>query len=120
MKLLAAKSVIVNSPEISNAEDMVKFVLNNEKLSCKALLETKNDQVLRKKLMPLVLERYQEHFVEFASRIGGFFCLGQKQLQRNTCGKYLAVVLGINRAFFNYITGGMPPSPSFCLPSESF
>ena len=42
MKLLAAESVIVNSPEISNVEDMVKFVLKNEKLLCKALLEAEN------------------------------------------------------------------------------
>ena len=49
--------------------------------------------------MPLVLEKYQEHFVEFASGIVGSFCLGQKQLQdvlRNKWGKYLAGVLGIN------------------------
>ena len=78
---------------------MVKFVLSNEKLLCKALLEADNGKVLREKLMPLVLEKYLEHFVEFASGIVGSFCLGQKQLQdvlRNIRGKYLASILGIN------------------------
>ena len=49
--------------------------------------------------MPLVLEKYQEHFVEFASGIVGSFCLGQKQLQDvlpNKWEEYLAGVLGIN------------------------
>lgn len=78
MKLLAAESVTVNSPDISNVNDMVKFVLDNDKLLCKALLEAENGQVLREKLMPLVLEKYQEHFVEFASGIVGSFCLGKK------------------------------------------
>ena len=49
MKLLAAKSVIVNSPEISNVEVMVKFVLNNEKLIRKAPLEAENGRILREK-----------------------------------------------------------------------
>jgi hypothetical protein len=99
MKLLATDNVIINSPDISNVGDMVKFVLSNEKLLCKALLEAENGKVLREKLMPLVLEQYHEHFVEFASGIVGSFCLGQKQLQdvlRNKWGKYLAAVLGIN------------------------
>ena len=100
MKLLAADSVVINSShDISNVSDMVKFVLSNEKLLCKALLEAENGKILREKLMPLVLEKFQEHFVEFASGIVGSFCLGQKQLQdvlRNKWGKYLAGVLGIN------------------------
>ena len=98
MKLLVADSVI-NSPDINNVSDMVKFVLSNQNLLCKALLEAENGKVLREKLMPLVLEKYQEHFVEFASGIVGSFCLGQKQLQdvlRNRWGKYLAGVLGVN------------------------
>ena len=100
MKLLAADSVVINSShDISNVSEMVKFVLSNEKLVCKALLEAENGKVLREKLMPLVLEKYQEHFVEFASGIVGSFCLGQKQLQdvlRNKWEEYLAGVLGIN------------------------
>ena len=100
MKLLAADSVVINSShDISNVSDMVKFALSNEKLLCKALVEAENGKILREKLMPLVLEKYQEHFVEFASGIVGSFCLGQKQLQdvlRNKWGKYLAGVLGIN------------------------
>ena len=100
MKLLVADSVVINSShDISNVSDMVKFVLSNEKLLCKALLEAENGKILREKLMPLILEKYQEHFVEFASGIVGSFCLGQKQLQdvlRNKWGKYLAGVLGIN------------------------
>ena len=98
MKLLVADSVI-NSPDINNVSDMVKFVFSNQNLLCKALLEAENGKVLREKLMPLVLEKYQEHFVEFASGIVGSFCLGQKQLQdvlRNRWGKYLAGVLGVN------------------------
>ena len=98
MKLLVADSVI-NSPDINNVSDMVRFVFTNQNLLCKALLEAENCKVLREKLMPLVLEKYQEHFVEFASGIAGSFCLGQKQLQdvlRNRRGKYLAGVLGVN------------------------
>ena len=57
LKLLAAESFIVSSPEINNVEDMVKCALNNEKLSCKALLEAENGGVLREKLMPQVLEK---------------------------------------------------------------
>ena len=100
MKLLAADGVVINSShDISNVSEMVKFVLSNEKLLCKALLEAENGKILREKLMPLVLEKYQEHFVKFASGIVGSFCLGQKQLQgvlRNKWGKFLAGVLGIN------------------------
>lgn len=99
MKLLAAESVEENSSEINNVNDMVKFVLSNQKLLCKGLLEAENGKIFREKLMPLVLEKYHENFVEFASGIVGSFCLGQKQLQdvlRNTWGKYLATVLGVN------------------------
>ena len=98
MKLLVADSVI-NSPHINNVNDMVKFVLSNQNLLCKALPDAENGEELREKLMPLVLEKYQENFVEFASGIVGSFCLGQKQLQdvlQNRWGKYLAAVLGVN------------------------
>ena len=37
---------------------MVKFVLKNKKLLCKALIEAENGRVLQEKLMPLVLEKY--------------------------------------------------------------
>ena len=95
MKQLVADSFI-NSPHINNVNDMVKFVLSNQNLLCKALLEAENGEVLREKLMPLVLEKYQEHFVEFASGIVGSFCLGQKQLQdvlRNRWGNILLLYL---------------------------
>ena len=43
MKLLAADSVVINSShDISNVSEVVKFVLSNEKLVCKALLEAEN------------------------------------------------------------------------------
>ena len=72
MKLLVADSVI-NSPDVNNVSDMVKFVLSNQNLLCKALLEAENGKVLGGKLMPLDLEKYQEPVVEFASGIVGSF-----------------------------------------------
>ena len=62
MKLLVAYSVI-NSPDIKNVSDMVKFVLSNQNLLCKALFEGENGEVMREKFMPLVLEKYQEHLL---------------------------------------------------------
>ena len=53
MKPLVADSG--NSPHINNVNDMVKFVLSNQNLLCKALLEAENGEVLRETLMPLVL-----------------------------------------------------------------
>jgi hypothetical protein len=99
MKLTAAESVTLNSSEIPNPKNMVNFVLDNKNLLCNTLLEVENGKVFRDNLMPLVFEKYKENFIEFASGIVGSFCLGQKQLQdvlRNTWGKYLSSVLGVN------------------------
>ena len=99
MKLLVAESVTLNTSEIPTPRNMLNFVVDNKNLLCKALLEAENGKVFREVLMPLVLDKYKENFVEFASGIVGSFCLGQKQLQdvlRNTWGKYLSSVLGVN------------------------
>ena len=84
---------------ITTLNDMVKFILNNKKLLCEAVLEAENGKLFREGLMPLVYEKYKANMVEFASGIVGSFSLGQKQLQdvlRNTWGKYLSSVLGVN------------------------
>ncbi len=73
MKLLAVDSVVINSPDISNVSNMSKFVLSNEKLLCKALLEAENGKVLREKLMPLVLEKYYEHFLRIYKLVNSTF-----------------------------------------------
>ena len=72
---------------------MVKFVLSNEKLLCEAVLEAGNGKVFREKLMPLVLEKYQEYFAEFAAGIVGSFCLGQKQLLTTQSSRAVSFVL---------------------------
>lgn len=99
VKLLVAESSVNNTSEIPTPRSMLNFVVDNKNLLCKALLEAENGKIFRERLMPLVMERYKENFVEFASGIVGSFCLGQKQLQdvlRNTWGKYLSSVLGVN------------------------
>ena len=78
---------------------MVKFILDNKKLLCEAVLEAENGKLFTEGLMPLVYEKYKANFVEFASGIVGLFSLRQKQLQdvlRNTWGKYLSSVFGVN------------------------
>jgi hypothetical protein len=49
--------------------------------------------------MPMVYERNKDIFKEFAGGLVSYFAVGQKGLQdilRNTWGKHLAQVLGIN------------------------
>lgn len=88
-----------NKSEVNNLSSMVVFLLANKHLLSKAFLEAESGKIFREELMPLVFEKYQDNFVEFACGIVGSFCLGQKQLQdvlRNTWGKYIASVLGVN------------------------
>ena len=99
MKPFFGENIRVDTFGIATLHDMVKFILDNKKLLCQAVLEAENGMLFREGIMPLVYEKYKANFVEFASGIVGSFSLGQKQLQdvlRNTWGKYLSSVLGVN------------------------
>ena len=99
MKPFFGENIRVDTFGITTLHDMVKFILDNKKLLCQAVLEAENGMLFREGIMPLVYEKYKANFVEFASGIVGSFSHGQKQLQdvlQNTWGKYLSSVLGVN------------------------
>jgi hypothetical protein len=98
MKPLCKENAGVSAFGITTLNDMVKFVVDNKKLACEAIVEAENGRLFRELLMPFVYEKYKASFVEFASGIVGSFSLGQKQLQdvlQNTWGKHLSQVLGL-------------------------
>ena len=99
MKLLVEAECNNLQPEVNNLNSMVAFVQANKHILSKAFLEAESGKIFREELMPLVLEKYQDNFIEFACGIVGSFSLGKKQLQdvlRNTWRKYIATVLGVN------------------------
>ena len=100
IKLLLAENSHSKSHDAVNMDNLINGLITANKDSlCKAVLEAENGKIFREALMPLVAKKYKDNFVEFASGLVGSFCLGQKQLQdvlRNTWGKYLSEVLGIN------------------------
>ena len=99
MKAIVEESVAVNLVGMPTLNDMVNFVLDNKTLLYSAILEAEDGKIFREGLMPLVFEKNKDKFLEFASGIVGSFSIGQKQLQdvlRNTWGKYLSAVLGVN------------------------
>lgn len=99
MKPCVEEIIAANVVGIPTFNDMVNFVRDNKTLLCSAILEAENGKIFREGLMPLVFEKNKDNFLEFASGIFGSFSIGQKQLQvilRNTWGKYLSAVLGVN------------------------
>lgn len=71
----------------------------NEKEICEQLLSQDNGRAFRETLMPMVYEGNKDVFREFAGGVVSSFGVGQKGLQdvlRNTWGKHLSELLGIN------------------------
>lgn len=91
MKVLVAESITLHTSEIPTPSNMLNFVVNNKNLLCKALLEAENGKIFRERLLPLVLEKYKDDFVEFASGI-----VAHSALVKNNFKMFCEITLGEN------------------------
>ena len=88
------------STECSEEIHIRDFLQRHKHLICQALIEGENEKTLfRETLMPAVYKKHADKFLKFASGLVGSLCVSQRDTQdilRNTWGKELASVLGIN------------------------
>lgn len=77
-----------------------KVLCKDKQVICQALHDGENERkIFRETLMPELYKKHVDKFIKFACGLVGTLCISQKDTQdilRNTWGKELANVLGIN------------------------
>lgn len=97
--VFAANTTHTQSPTQSDNE-VLEFMEKNKNLTCKLILDGKNEQSLFKEiLMPMVYQKHFKSFIDFSCGLVGSLGISQRDMQdilRNKWGRTIAEVLGIN------------------------
>lgn len=88
-----------NLDQDKNEVNIEQFVIENKQLVCQVISDLENENIFKQYLMPIIYKKHEDQFIKFACGLVGALCVSQRDTQdvlRNTWGKQLSDVLGIN------------------------